>query len=101
MKAGGGAPSPAPHPQKANPNFQSGSFYLAKNRIFLLALTGSRRLCTAMGMAADLGAKASFHCRSTTRTVNVPGFGFIRALCPLTVDAGCISAAERNRRLDF
>jgi hypothetical protein len=31
-------PSPAPHPQKPNPNFQSGSFYLAKNRNFLFGL---------------------------------------------------------------
>lgn len=41
------------------------------------------------------------YCRSTTSTVNVLGFGVIRALCPLTAGAGCISAADRNRRFDL
>ena len=32
------SPSPAPHPQNQIQNFESGSFYLAKNRNFLLGL---------------------------------------------------------------
>ena len=39
------------------------------------------------------------HCRSTTRTVKEPGFGFVRALCPSVEATVSISVADRKSRL--